>query len=72
MVRHNYAQCPNVDALQHIPTTRTVWARSTGKRRPRKIACIRWQLPNTYLVGARLNSITKDKPKVRRRVNETK
>ena len=73
-VRHNYAQCPNVDEFfQHIPhyaTSYTAWVRWKGA--PRKIARIRWQLPNTYLVGAIKQHHKKGQAsKVRRRVNRS-
>ena len=72
-VRHNYAQCPNVEAFfQHIPhyaTSYTAWVHGQGK--PRKITRIRWQLPNTYLVGAIKQHHRKGQTsKVRKRVNE--
>ena len=72
-VRHNYAQCPNVEAFfQHIPhyaTSYTAWVHGQGA--PRKIARIRWQLPNTYLVGAIKQHHKKGQAsKVRKRVNE--
>ena len=71
-VRHNYAQCPNVETFfHHIPhyaTSYTAWIHWKGK--PRKIARIRWQLPNTYLVGAIKQHHKKGQAsKVRRRVN---
>ena len=72
-VRPNYAQCPNVDEFfQHIPhyaTSYAAWVRWQGA--PRKIARIRWQLPNTYLVGAIKQHHKKGQTsKVRKRVNE--
>ncbi|MEO8391545.1 MAG: hypothetical protein ABI700_01000, partial [Chloroflexota bacterium] len=71
-VRHNYAQCPNHEAFfQHIPAHATpyvAWVRWQG--RPRKIARIRWQLPNTYVAGAYKQHHRKGQAsKVRRRVN---
>ena len=72
-VRPNYAQCPNVEAFfQHIPhyaTGYTAWIRWQGA--PKKMTRIRWQLPNTYLVGAIKQHHSKGQTaKVKRRVNE--
>ncbi|MEO8396529.1 MAG: hypothetical protein ABI700_26280 [Chloroflexota bacterium] len=71
-LRHNYAQCPNAEAFfQHIPayaTSYVAWVRWQG--RPRRIARIRWQLPNTYVAGAYKQHHRKGQAsKVRKRVN---
>ena len=72
-VRHNYAQCPNVEEffqlIPHYATSYTAWVRWQGA--PRKIARLRWQLPNTYLVGAIKQHHRKGQTsKVRKRVNQ--
>ena len=71
-VRHNYAQCPSYEAFfQHIPAyalSYAAWVRWQGK--PRQIARIRWQLPNTYVAGAYKQHHRKGQAsKVRKRVN---
>ena len=71
-VRHNYAQCPDHQAFyDHIPshaTSYVAWVRWEGK--PQRVARVRWQLPNTYLVGAIKQHHKKGQAaKVRRRVN---
>ncbi len=71
-VRHNFAQCPDHEAFfEHIPhyaTSYVAWVRWQGK--PRKVARIRWQLPNTYLVNTIKEHHKKGQAaKVRRRVN---
>lgn len=71
-VRHNFAQCPNHEMFfEHIPhyaTTYAAWVKWKGK--PKQIARIRWQLPNTYLVGAIKQHHRKGQAsKVRRQVN---
>jgi hypothetical protein len=70
-VRHNFAQCPNHEVFfQHIPqhaTSYVAWVRWHG--RPRQVVRIRWQLPNSYLVGAiRQHHRKGQAAKVRRRV----
>ncbi len=71
-VRHNFAQCPDHERFfEHIPhyaTNYVAWVRWQGK--PRRVARIRWQLPNTYLVGTIKEHHKKGQAaKVRRRVN---
>jgi hypothetical protein len=72
-VRHNFAQCPNHETFfQHIPqhaTSYVAWVRWHG--RPRQVVRVRWQLPNSYLVGAiRQHHKKGQAAKVRRRVNK--
>jgi hypothetical protein len=72
-VRHNFAQCPDHETFfEHIPhyaTSYVAWVRWKGK--PKRIARIRWQLPNTYLVGAiRQHHRKGQASKVRKRVNQ--
>ena len=71
-VRHNYAQCPDHQAFyDHIPshaTSYAAWVRWEGK--PKRVARVRWQLPNTYQTGAIKQHHKKGQAaKVRRRVN---
>ena len=71
-VRHNYAQCPDHQGFfPFIPphaTSYVAWVRWEGK--PKRVARVRWQLPNTYLVGAIKQHHKKGQAaKVRRRVN---
>ncbi|MEO8392153.1 MAG: hypothetical protein ABI700_04090 [Chloroflexota bacterium] len=71
-VRRNYAQCPNFEAFyRYIPHYATRYAAQVRwKGAPRKIARIRWQLPNTYQAGAIKQHHKKGQAsKVRRRVN---
>lgn len=71
-VRRNYAQCPSYEAFySHVPhyaTEYVAWVRWKG--RPKKVARIRWQLPNTYLAGTvRQHHRQGQAAKVRRLVN---
>ena len=71
-VRHNFAQCPNAETffeyIPHLATSFVAWVRWQGK--PLRVARIRWQLANTYLVGRIKQHHRKGQAaKVRRRVN---
>ncbi len=70
-VRHNFAQCPNHEAFfEHIPqyaTSYVAWVRWQGRVKP--VVRVRWQLPNSYLIGAVKQHHKKGQAaKVRRRV----